>query len=135
MNYQIRGRQGARQARPRGITVVALLMILFGLAEIMTGFTHSFLGISTAETLAFTLAAAAVGSFYIGSGLLVLAMKKWAAGLAIVLLVADILGRIALVVTGLYPLNTAEQVIAIVIGTAIAGLFAVYIGFKWELFS
>jgi len=29
--------------RPLGITIVAILMILFGLAEAATGFTHNFL--------------------------------------------------------------------------------------------
>jgi hypothetical protein len=33
------------QTRPLGITVVAVLMIVFGLAEVATGFTHDFLGI------------------------------------------------------------------------------------------
>jgi hypothetical protein len=35
------------QTRPRGITIAALLMILFGLSEVLTAFTHDFLGIST----------------------------------------------------------------------------------------
>ena len=36
-----------RTPRPLGITIVAILMILFGLAEIVTGFTHNFFGVST----------------------------------------------------------------------------------------
>ena len=109
-------------------------MILFGLAEVATSFTHHFFGISTSETVTFTVAGAAIGLFYVAAGLLVLTMRKWAAALAIVLLGADIVGRIALVAAGLYPVDTTLQAAAIVIGTAIAAIFAVYIWRKRKLF-
>ena len=35
--------------RPKGIIVVAMLMILFGAAEIVTGFTHDSFGLTTAQ--------------------------------------------------------------------------------------
>jgi hypothetical protein len=38
---------------PFGIAVVAMLMILFGLAEVVTGFTHDFFGISTSQAATF----------------------------------------------------------------------------------
>lgn len=116
--------------RPTGIIIVALLMILFGLIEVVTAFTHHFLGISTSEASVFTYSAAAIGAFYVVAGLLILTMKKWAAALAIVLLIADIIGRIALVMAGLYPIDSFEQIFAIVMGTAIAAIFAIYIGWK-----
>jgi hypothetical protein len=124
-----------KRMRPMGITVVALLMILFGLAEVITGFTHSFFGISTSQAIIFTYSAAAIGLFYVGAGLLIMTMKRWAAALAILLLGADIVGRITLVVTGLYPLNSPEQIIGIILGTAIAAIFAIYIGSKWNSFK
>jgi hypothetical protein len=120
--------------RSLGITVVALLMILFGLVEVVTAFTHHFFGISTSAASAFTFSAAAIGALYAIGGLLVLTMKKWAAALAIVLLIADIIGRIALVIAGLYPMDSFEQTFAIVMGTAIAAIFAIYIGWKWRSF-
>jgi hypothetical protein len=126
--------EAVNHGRPRGITIVAVLMILFGLAEVVTGFTHNFFGIITSSINIFTYSAAAIGAFYVVGGLLILTMKKWAAALAIVLLVADIVGRVSLVVTGLYPLNSLEQDIGIVVGTAIAVVFAIYIGSKWRLF-
>ena len=126
--------EAVNHGRPLGITIVAVLMILFGLAEVVTGFTHNFFGITTSSVNIFTYSAAAIGAFYVVGGLLILTMKKWAAALAIVLLVADIIGRVSLVVTGLYPLNSLEQVIGIVAGTAIAVVFAIYIGSKWRLF-
>jgi hypothetical protein len=120
--------------RPRGIVIIALLMIPFGLAEVVTGFTHTFAGITTSHGSAFSYAAATIGACYVAAGVLILTLKKWAAALAIVLLVADIAGRIALVAAGLYPLNSLEQVIAIVFGTAIAAFFAVYVGSRWRFF-
>ena len=120
--------------RPLGITVVALLMIAFGLIEVVTAFTHHFFGISTSTALMFTYSAAAIGAFYAIGGLLILTMKKWAAALAIILLIADIIGRIALVMAGLYPVDSFEQNFAIVMGTAIAAIFALYIGWKWRSF-
>lgn len=130
----MKGAQTKGATRPRGIVVVALLMILFGLAEVVTGFTHNFFGITTSHVTLFSYSAAAIGAFYVVAGVLILTMKQWAAALAIVLLGADIVGRVALVVTGLYPLSSLEQVVGIVIGTAVAVIFAIYIGAKWRLF-
>jgi hypothetical protein len=121
--------------RPRGITIAALLMILFGLAEVGTAFTHNLLGISTSGVNIFTYSAAAIGAFYVAAGLLLLTMKKWAAALAIGLLAADIVGRVALVVAGLYPTDSLKQTFAIIIGTGIVAVFALYIGLRWKSFK
>ncbi len=122
------------QSRLRGISIVAVLMILFGLAEVVTGFTHNFFGITTTSRTIFTSSAAAIGVFYAAAGLLILTMKKWAAVLAIVLLIADVVGRVALVVTGLYPTDSFLNTFSIIAGTAIAVIFAIYIGWKWKSF-
>jgi hypothetical protein len=119
---------------PLTLTIVALLMILFGLIEVVTAFTHSFLGITTSQAALFRYSAVAIGLFYVIAGLLIFTMKKWAAALAIILLAADIIGRITLVGIGLYPLNSLEQYIGIIAGTIIAIIFAIYIGSKWNLF-
>jgi hypothetical protein len=66
--------------------------------------------------------------------MLVLTRKKWAAALAIPLLIADVLRRIALVATGLFPIGSPIQIMSIGIGTAIAIAFAVYISMKWTVF-
>ena len=123
-----------KQARPRGIIIVACLMILFGLAEVVTALTHHFFGIITASVIIFTYSSVAIGMCYVAAGFLILTMKKWAAALAIVLLGVDIVGRVALTVTGLYPTNSLENTFAIIAGTLIAALFAIYIGWKWESF-
>jgi hypothetical protein len=66
-------------------------------------------------------------------GLLLLTGKKWAAGLAEVCLAADVGGRVHLVLTGVYPF-VGLAAVAIVIGTALAICFGVYIGLKWSYF-
>ena len=125
-----------RVSRGQGIPIVAVLMLVFGAAEVVTAFTHNFVGISTSSSLVFTAAAVAIGACYAVAGLLILTRRLWAARLAIVFLIIDIVGRLALVVTGLYPLNSLEQVVGIIGGTAIAAAFAIYIylGTKRESF-
>jgi hypothetical protein len=119
-----------------GITIVAVLMIVFGLAEIATGFTHNFFGlISTAGAAASTYGGAGVGALYAIGGLFLLSMKKWAAIVAEICLILVALGRVALVVVGLYPLNSFLQAFSIIVGTAIAIFFAIYIGAKWKYFN
>jgi hypothetical protein len=119
---------------PRGVFVVALLMIVFGLAEVATGFTHRFLGLATARVVVATYASAAIGTLYVAAGALVLTMKKSAAALAIAFLIADIAGRLSMIATGLYPLGSFRQTSAIILGTSLVAAFAVYIRFKWPLF-
>ena len=113
-------------SRPRGIIVVVFLMILFGLAEVVTGFTHQFFGVTTAN---------GATSAYAAAGLLVLIMRKWAATLAIVCLAVDVVGRVAMVFTGLYPVDSPAQTFAIITGTAIVVAFAIYILSKWRAFE
>jgi hypothetical protein len=114
--------------RPLGVTIVASLMMLFGIAEIATGFTHNFLGlISTTAAALATYGAATVGLLYAIGGLLLLTMKRWAARLALLCLALVILGRIALVLSGLYPVNSFLQTFSIIVGTTIAAIFAIYI--------
>jgi hypothetical protein len=122
------------ERRPAGITIVSILTILFGLAEVVTAFTHEFLGIATSDIAVFTVSAAVIGVLYVAAGLLILTMRKFAAAIAILLLGADIAGRIALVVLGLYPMTSFKQSFAIVVGTTIAAVFAVYVGSKWRVF-
>ncbi len=117
--------------RSFGIVLSAILMVLFGLVEVVTGFTHSFMGITTSARNIFTYSSVAIGACYIFAGLLILTLKKWAAILAIALLVLDIAGRIALTLTGLYPTGTFRNTFAIVAGTLIAAIFAVYIGWRF----
>jgi hypothetical protein len=76
-----------------------------------------------------------LGVLYALAGLLILSMNRWAAAGAIVLLIADIIGRLAMVITGLYPVDSFKQASAIILGTFIVAGFAVYIRLKWSSFS
>ena len=110
-------------------------MVLFGAAEVITGFTHRFFGISTGLGAISTFLASRIGMLYAVAGLLILTMQKWAAALALACLVFVVVGRITLVVTGLFPLDSFEQTFAITVGTGIAAFFGIYIGWKWRAFS
>ncbi len=58
--------------RPRSITIIAWLMIVFGRAELLTGFTHDFLSLKTAQGAASAYLGAAIGALYFVDGLLIL---------------------------------------------------------------
>lgn len=117
----------------RGLIVVAILMVVFGIAEI--AITHDFLGLisATSGTLA-TYGAASIGALYAIGGLLLLPMTKRLARLTFACLALVVIGRILLVVGGLYPIDTFLQKFSIIAGTAIAVIFAAYIGRRWSLF-
>ncbi len=125
----------AKQGLPLDILIVAVFAILAGLAEIVTGFTHDFFGITTSSVSIFTYSAAVIGVFYTVAGFLILTMKKCAAALAIVLLSADIVGRIILVLMGLYPTNSLKNTFSIIAGTIIVAIVALYTRWKWKSFS
>jgi hypothetical protein len=126
--------EAVNHGRPWGITIAAVFTIIAGLAEVVTGFTHDFFGITTSSVAIFTYSSTVIGVFYAAAGFLILTMKKWAAALAIALLGADIVGRIALVVTGLYPTDSLKNTLSIIAGTIIVAIVALYIGWKWKSF-
>ncbi len=121
--------------RPWDLVVIAAFAILAGLAEVVTGFTHTFFGITTSTVALFTVAAAGIGLSYLASGILMLTMKKWAATVALILLSIDIAGRILLAVTGLYPTDTAKNTFSLIGGTLIVALVAFYVAWKRKSFS
>jgi hypothetical protein len=121
---------------PTDIVIIAVLMVVFGLAEIVTGFTHSFLGLlSTVSAVASTFGGVGIGAFYAIGGFFLLTTKKWVVIVAEICLIFVIVGRISLVAFGYYPLNSFLQTFSIIIGTTIAIFFAIYIGVRWRYFS
>jgi hypothetical protein len=112
--------------------VVAVLMIAFGLAEIATGFRHRFFGLTTTESVASTVLGAGLGACYASAGVLLLTGRRRALLVAGGFLVLDVVGRIAMVVYGLYPLGSFRQSLGIVAGTLIAAAFAGYVLWKWR---
>jgi hypothetical protein len=126
----------ASKTRPLGILIVAVLMILFGLAEVATGFTHNFIGqVSTSAASLSTILGVMLGAFYFLAGLLLLTTRRTAAYIAIVLLCGDVLGRVGMVLAGLYPVDSFKQTFAIVVGTLIAAFFAIYIAVRMMVFK
>ncbi len=121
--------------RPWHLIFISGFTILAGLAEVVTGLSHKFFGITTSGVPMSTVAGVGIGLSYLASGVLVLTMKKWAASIALVLLSIDIAGRILLAVTGLYPTDTAKNTFSLIAGTMIVALVAAYIGWKWKSFS
>ncbi len=134
MDPSVDKRAEVGKAFPIGIFIVAGLMIIFGLAEVVTGFTHQFFGLTTAQLAWATYLGVALGLFYLAGGLLLLTRRHWAAVTAILLLCGDVLGRVGMVVTGLYPLGSFRQDFGIVAGTIIAAFFAVYIALRLKSF-
>jgi hypothetical protein len=122
------------RSRPFGIIVAAAFTVIAGLAEVITGFTHNFFGITTSSVAVFTYSSAVIGLCYIAAGLLILTMRRWAAALALVLLGADIVGRIVLVFTGLYPTSSLKNTLSVIAGTVLVALVALYIAWKWKSF-
>jgi hypothetical protein len=110
-------------------------MILFGVAEVITGlFLGHRIGVSPANSTFFAYEGPAIDALYVIGGFLLLTGKKWAAGIAEVCLAADVVGRAHLVLTGVYPF-VGLAAVAVVIGTAIAICFGIYIGWKWRFFK
>jgi hypothetical protein len=48
---------------PKRLAICAIMMIVFGLAEIVTSFTHRFLGLTTAQLTTSTIIGASIGTF------------------------------------------------------------------------
>jgi hypothetical protein len=122
------------RSRPFGIIVAAAFTVIAGLAEVVTGFTHNFFGITTSSVTVFTYSSAVIGLCYLAAGLLILTMRRWAAALALVLLGADIVGRIVLVFTGLYPTDSLKNTLSVIAGTVLVALVALYVVWKRKSF-
>jgi uncharacterized membrane protein YccC len=111
-------------------------MIIFGLAEVSTGLSHTFLGIlSTIDSPLSTYAGTGIGVLYASGGLLLLSRRKHAAMLALLCLLAVISGRIIMVGAGLYQVTTPLQVGSIIIGTIIAAVFTTYLWMRRKSFE
>lgn len=122
-------------ARPvRGVrvrlTICALIMIVFGAAEVATGFRHRFFMLSTDLAAVSTVVGALTGALYAACGILVLIMRRWSAVASVICLAVVVAGRITMVATGLYPFDSFPQIFAIIAGTSIAAFFLVYIATK-----
>ena len=110
--------------------VIAMLMIVFGLAEVATSFNHEFFGLVTTTAVVTTVVGVILGLCYVVAGFLLATLRPRALTIAIVLLGVDVCGRVLMMVTGMYPMMSAKQSFGIIAGTAIAAAFAVFVCFK-----
>lgn len=124
----------AIRKRDAVLTIVAALMIIFGITDVVTGFRHTFFSIRTDHVALATYLDAGMGILFLFAGTLILTTKKSAAAVALCLLAAVILGHVVMVVTDLYPTDSVSQLFAIVLGTSIECAFFVVIALKWEAF-
>jgi hypothetical protein len=116
--------------RTRIFVVMAALMMVFGAAEVRTGFRHEFLGLRGADSPRFTTIGVALGLCYLAAGALVLVYRRRALFAASAILAVDVVGRIGLVLGGEFPVGNARQVLGIAAGTAIAAFFGVVVGLR-----
>jgi hypothetical protein len=127
--------EDAKPHLPIGIMGVSALMILFGVSEVFTAFSHNFFGLSTSATVLSTALGVSLGVLYLAAGILALTMRRWALYAAVAVLVLDVTGRIAMVALGLYPLTSSKQAFSIVAGTVIAASFAAYLVYRRESYN
>jgi hypothetical protein len=121
-------------SRSTPFVVAAALMIVFGLAEVATGFRHRFFMLRGADSLVFTIVGATLGLCYIAAGVLVLVHSRRALFAAAALLAIDVVGRIALVISGQFPIESTQQIAGIAAGTAIASVFCVVVTLRARSF-
>jgi FtsH-binding integral membrane protein len=122
----------AARKRDVVLSIAAAMMIMLGIAELISGFRHTFLSARTDHVEVATYVGAGLGVMLLFAGALVLIARKSAAGLALCLLALVILGHIALVATDLYSIDSAAQLFITVLATSIACACFAVITLKWE---
>lgn len=125
----------ANTGRQWGLIIIGVLMILFGIAEVATGFNHNFFGVTTQENSLSTTIGASLGLLYFIAGVLCFVRRPWAMWTAVICLALDVVGRLTMVFTGLFPVDSAKQIFSIIVGTGLAALFAIYIWWKRRYFA
>ena len=81
---------------------IAIAMIVFGTAEVVTGLRHEFFGLVTSEDMITTVTGVGLGLCYLFAGLLLLCFSKKTLFIAFILLVVDIFGRFVMILSGMY---------------------------------
>jgi hypothetical protein len=122
-------------AKPRrtGIAVVAGYCIFAGLSEVWVGVTGNWMGLLS-KPLKPSFWTALVGSFYVAAGISLLPKRRTGARLGIVFILLEVLGRVRLVRTGIYP-SRGSDFAKSVVGGAIAILTIFYLATQWRKFD
>ena len=115
--------------RPKGVLIVAVTVIVFGLGEVWVGWSGNYLGILSTR-MPTSAVTAIVGMFYILGGVaLLITPRTWGTVLSLIFIGAEVLGRIYLVIVGVAPRRGADLT-KIVVGGVIAVGFMLYIGLR-----
>jgi len=113
------------QSFPKGLKVVAYLMVAFGLVETVINFTSNFL--SSVLITPPSILNSSIGILASIAGLFVLTKKSNSAILAIILLALYVVGRIIMIVAGFNPIVSDYQSFAVILEISIAVLFGVHL--------
>lgn len=112
--------------RPRGVLIVAVIVIVFGLGEVWVGWSGNYLGILSTR-LPTSAATVVVGLFYVLGGVALLVTRRtWGTVLSLTFIGLEVLGRIYLVLVGVAPRKGADF-FKIIVGGVIAVGFMLYI--------
>lgn len=115
--------------RPKGVLIVAAIVIVFGLGEVWVGWKGNYLNILSTRLPA-SAATAVVGLFYIlGGAALLFTRRTWGTVVSLIFIAAEVLGRVYLVLTGIAP-RAGQDFFKIVVGGLIAVGFMLYIGLR-----
>jgi len=112
-------------ARRTGINIAAVYCIFAGLSEVWVGITGNWLGLLS-KPLKPSFRTAVVGACYVAAGMSLLLRNRTGRLLGIAFVLLELLGRVHLVRTGIYP-SRGPDFVKSVIGGAIAVLTVVYL--------
>jgi uncharacterized membrane protein len=113
-----------------GLKLMSVVMILLGIAKVLTCLHHQFSLIETPGSAWTTAAAVPAGACYIAAGGLLLAARQQTARIALILMILVVVGRIGWLMANLFPIGTSTQVMDIAANTVLALGFTIILAVK-----
>jgi hypothetical protein len=113
--------------------IAAGYCIFAGLSEVWVGITGNWMGLLS-KPLKPSFWTALVGAFYVAAGISLSLKNRTGALLGIVFILLEVLGRVRLVCTGIYP-SRGPDFVKSVVGGSIAVLVVVYVASQWRKFD
>jgi len=113
--------------------MVAGYCVFAGLSEVWVGITGNWMGLLS-KPLKPSFRTALIGVFYVAAGISLLPKRRGGALLGIVFILLEVLGRVHLVRTGIYP-SRGPDAAKSVVGGVIAMLVVVYLATQSRKFD